>query len=414
MLGDRFGVPVRDVLDHARFRRVRIVRSLPGGAQPPLVTPETLSDEDARAAVIAAGGFLARGVDAKGRFRYLVDAPTNRTLPGYDWPRHAGATYFLTQAAAVAGEAHAGELSLATLRAASFMRDHAMVDCGTDRCIGDARVVDVGSAALAVIAFAEIARTKLDPGYASLVPGLTAFLRAQQKPDGEFMHRYDRTGRHPIDVQLLYYSGEAALALSRANALLGDPRDLDGARRALAYLVGPGWSFFGSRYYFGEEHWTCQVMDDLWDRSPDRAALDFCDRWQAYGRRLQHRQGDTLYDADGAYGIDVVLSPRFTPVASRCEAAVATLDAAERAGMPMEAQAALVAQIRRSLALLLRHQFRARTEPLLADPAAVEGAMPASAVDWELRIDFAQHMGSALIRWLNAGSTKTAPGRDTR
>lgn len=142
-------------------------------------------------------------------------------------------------------------------------------------------------------------------------------------------------------------------------------------------------------------------MDDLWDRSPDRTALDFCDRWQAYGRRLQHRQDETLYDADGAYGLDVVLSPRFTPVASRCEAAVATLDAGVRAGLPVGSQAALDAQIRRSLALLLRHQFRGGAEPLLADPAAVEGAMPASAVDWQLRIDFAQHTGSALIRWLD-------------
>ena len=34
----------------------------------------------------------------------MIDAPTNRTLPGYDWPRHAGATYFLAQAAELVPE----------------------------------------------------------------------------------------------------------------------------------------------------------------------------------------------------------------------------------------------------------------------------------------------------------------------
>jgi hypothetical protein len=35
---------------------------------------------------------------------------------------------------------------------------------------------------------------------------------------------------------------------------------------------------------------------------------------------------------------------------------------------------------------------------LFADPAAVYGALPGSAVDWQLRIDFAQHAGSAMLR----------------
>ena len=40
------------------------------------------------------------------------------------------------------------------------------------------------------------------------------------------------------------------------------------------------------------------------------------------------------------------------------------------------------AQIRKSIAMLLRHQFHPGPRHLLADPAAVEGAMPASEVDW--------------------------------
>jgi hypothetical protein len=397
ILGERFRIPVTDLLDRGEFRRFRTLRSIPGASPPRVITTETMTEDDVRNGAIAAGRFLARGVDAEGRFRYLVDAPTNRTLSGYDWPRHAGATYFLAQTAALVDDA---QINWATLRAASQLRDHAMVECGDNRCIGSDRIVDVGSTALAVIAFAEIANTKLDPAYALVVPGLTAFLRAQQRSDGEFMHEYDRSERRPIDVQFLYYSGEAALALSRAHSLLHDPADLDAASRALARLVGPTWSFFGSRYYFGEEHWTCQATDDLWDRAPSPKALDFCLRWQAFGRKLQFEAGETPYDAEGAYGLGPLVTPRLTPVGSRSEAGIATLDAARRAGSPASELSALELQMRRSLALLLRLQFRPGLRHLLAEPDAVEGAMPASQVDWQLRIDFAQHTGSALVRWL--------------
>jgi hypothetical protein len=404
IFAERFALTVPDLLQRARVRRIRMVRSVPaepGGSGPRAISADSMTDEDVRDAAIAAARFLARGVDERGRFRYLVDAPTNRTLAGYDWPRHAGATYFLAQAAGLAQDP---ELRSASLRAAGYLRDEAMVVCGEHRCIGGERIVDVGSTALAVIAFAQIAQTKLDPAYSAIVPELTAFLRAQQRPDGDFMHEYDRSARRPIDVQLLYYTGEAALALSRANSLLNDPHDLDAASRALAYLVGPGWSFFGSRYYFGEEHWTCQVMDDLWRRAPDLRALDFCLRWQAYNRKLQYADHETPYDADGAYGFGPLVTPRLTPVGSRCEAGIATLDAARRAGHGARASAdeltALEGQMRRSLAVLLRHQLRPGARHLFAAPDAVEGAMPASEVDWQLRIDFAQHTGSAWIRWL--------------
>jgi hypothetical protein len=399
ILAERFGVTVPDLLEHARFRRARLVRSIPAAEPPRAITAATMTETDVRDAVIAAGRFLARGVDPTGRFRYLIDAPTNRTLPGYDWPRHAGATYFLAQAAALSGDAAMG---FAALRAGNLLRGRAMVDCGPNRCIGDTDAVDVGSSALAVIAFVEIARTGLDPSFREAASALAAFLRAQQRPDGELMHVYDRNAKRPVDVQYLYYTGEAALALSRASLLLGDPEDRDAASRALARLVGSGWRFFGSRYYFGEEHWTCQAMEDLWDRAPDPTALDFCVRWQAYDRQLQYGEGDTPYDADGAYGLGPIVTPRLTPVGSRCEAGIATLDAGARAGtVSADELRRLDLEMRRSLAVLLRHQLRPGLKYLFADPSAVEGAMPASEVDWQLRIDFAQHAGSALVRWLS-------------
>ena len=396
------GVSSRDLLEHGVLRRIRVTRSVAGAPPARAVTADSLDQSDVRVAAVAMGRYLARGVDHDGRFRYLVNAPTNQTLPGYDWPRHAGATYFVTQIAGLTGDP---DVRFAALRAGALLRDHALLHCGDLRCIGeeDSSLADVGSTALALLAFVELARTHLDDGYALLVPQLTEFLRAQQRPDGELMHLYDRRAKRPVDLQLLYYTGEAALALSRAHSLLGDPRDLEAATRALAYLAGPAWSFFGSRYYWGEEHWTCQAMDDLWDRAPAstrQTALAFCLGWQAYGRKLMYGPTNTPFDADGAYGVGPIVTPHLTPAGSRAEAGLATLDAATRAGCPAEELAILDRQMRRSLAMLLRHQLPGR-EYLFVDPSAIDGAMPGSEVDWQLRIDYAQHTGSALVRWLD-------------
>jgi hypothetical protein len=407
MLADRLGVTVPDLRARARLRRIRTVREVQARdaeKKPPRVTPDTLTEDAVRAAALDAARYLARGVSADGHFRYLVDAPTNRTLGGYDWPRHAGATYFLAQAYGLSPEP---ALALGALRAAALLRDHAVLDCGDAKCIGSEDVVDLGSASLALIAFVEIVRNKVDPGYLPLVVDVAKFVRAQQRPDGEFMHQYARGDRRPIDVQFLYYSGEATLALARAHEVTHDDALLDAARRGLAHLVGPAWSFFGDRYYFGEEHWTCQALDDLWERAPDRDALDFCERWHAYGRNMMYGPGESPFDADGAFGVGPVVTPRLTPVASRCEAAVATLDAAIRANADPREIDALDRQLKRSLALLLREQLRPGQAHLFADPAAVYGAMPGSFVDWQLRIDYAQHAGSAMIRWLNVTAARS-------
>jgi hypothetical protein len=410
LLGDRLHVRVSDLMARGglfRFRAERVQN-----APPTTPTPQTLADSDVRDGLVAAADYLARSVDDRGRFRYMVDAPSNRNMPGYDWPRHAGATVFLAQAASLTGDSG---LAFATLRAAARIRDHAMLQCGEHRCVGEGNVVDVGSTALALLAFTEVARTKLDTAYALLVPELAAFLRSQQRPDGELMHEYDRAARAPIDVQMLYYTGEAALALSHAHALLGDPRDLEAAMRALDHLVHRGWTFFGSHYYWGEEHWTCIAMDDLWDRAREPTqrhvvedALAFCLDWAAYGRKLMYGPGDTAFDADGAYGFGPVVTPRLTPAGSRSEAGIATLEAGRRAGLPASQLDPLEQQLRRSLAMLLRHQLRPGPAHLFADPAAVEGAMPGSEVDWALRIDYAQHTGSALLRWLDLSGVPAA------
>jgi hypothetical protein len=410
LLAERLHTTAPRVRDEAVLRRIRVIRSTPLRKETSWadVRAATLSVDAVRDAARDAARYLARSTREDGHFRYLVDATTDRDLPGYDWPRHAGATYFLAQAA---DHFHDPELATACLRAATLMRDHAVLRCGDSACIGEGARVDLGSSALAVLAFVEVARTGLDTTYGDLATRLARFIREQERPDGEFMHEYDRDAGHAIDVQYVYYSGEATLALSRASALTGDGADVAAASSGLAHLVGPAWRFFGDRYYFGEEHWTCQAMADLWDRSPNPEALDFCERWQAYNRKLQYGGDEAVYDAEGGIGVGPFAPPRLTPVASRCEAGVATLEVLLRAHKQDETE--LERQQKSALALLIRRQLRPGPAAVFADSDDVYGAMPGSEVDLAVRIDYAQHAGSAMLRWVdlttNAHGTPTEP-----
>ena len=399
ILAAQMNVPAREVRERAVFRRIRFEHR----NVPPPITPAALSRDLVRARVAEAATHLARDVGPDGRFRYLIDAPTNKTLrSGYNWPRHSGSTFFLAQAAALLDDPF---VRYAALRAAARLRDDTMRDCGAFRCIASAEqpIADLGSSALALVAFTEIVRTGADGAYRPALVELAAFLRSQQRPDGEMMHFYDRNLRSPIDRPALYYTGEATLALARAFALTGDPRDLAASQGALRYLVGSGWSFFGSRYYFGEEHWTCQAIAELWAHAPDPDALAFCGRWHVCQRRLQQGPDDAPFDADGAFNFGPIASPRVTPASSRGEAAAALLDVLVReraAGHAANDLNAVDDELRRALAFVLRQQLSPGPAHLFADPVAVRGAVPGSPVDTLLRIDYAQHAGSMMIRWL--------------
>jgi hypothetical protein len=379
----------------AKLTRVRFERRVVDVAPAPRIAPSDVTPALVNEAIRDAAGYLARAVDASGRFRYVVNAPTNTELEaGYSWPRHAGATYFLAQAAALHADPF---IRQSALRTASKMRDETMVDCGENRCIATDDEADIGSSALGLLAFTEMMR--IDPSYRAAITELAKFLRSQQRADGEMMHLYRRSTKRPVDVQLLYYTGEAALALARAHTITNDPADLEASKRALAYLVGRGWSFFGSRYFWSEEHWTCQAMADLWERAPSEDAFAFCLRWHQYQRAVQHDGTDSPFDADGAFGFGPILSPRLTPASSRGEAAGATLEVARKLGHADAA--ALDDELRRAIAFVLREQFRPGPVHLFAAPEAARGAMPGSHVDWQLRIDYEQHAGSMMIRWLS-------------
>lgn len=392
-LAKELGVSVDVLRSQGRFRRLAIQRRTPVEA-PTIwdVTPENL-----RTAVLASGRYLARGVRADGTFRYEVNAATGEDTPEYNLPRHAGATWYLAQAAVFSRDRN---MRRAVRQAANYLTTKEWADCGEHKCITDGEQADLGSSALALLALCELVEGGIANDLTPHVAALADFIRSQQRPDGEFKHLYNRATNTPIDVQFLYYSGEAAFALAKAHRITHDARDLEAASRALTRLVEKPWWYIGWRYYWPAEHWTCHALDELWDRAPNPKALRFCLDWQEFVRdtAIYGREAAPEYEAGATSGAFV--PPQIIVSASRMEAAVATLAAAEAAKIAPAELERLEAGIRATLAFMMRFQFTPGPAHLMPDPDNMYGGFATSETDLRVRIDTPQHAGTALLEYL--------------
>lgn len=392
-LAHELSVSKATLLEQGQFRRVAILRRLPTETLPKV----EINEDTLRASALGAGRYLARAVGRDGKFRYEIDGATGSVSEDYNLPRHAGATWYLAEVAAISGDR---PMRAAVRRAARYLVEHYLLDCGARRCIAKDERADLGSSALALLGFTKLVESGIAPEFTTVVAELADFLRSQQRPDGEFQHLYDRAEKHPVDVQLLYYTGEAAFALSRAHHVTNDIHDLTAAKQALARLVEPPFWYIGWRYYWGAEHWTCHAVADLWDRAPNPKALQFCLNWQEFVRNTAVYGREPSPEYDGASTSGPFVPPQLVVTACRLEAGVATLSAARHAGLAPGELERLEAGVRGMIGFLLRSQFLPGPTHLMPEPDVMFGAFPASETDFHVRIDYPQHAAIGILDYL--------------
>lgn len=371
-----------------------------------------LSGQVLREAALRGGRYLVAHLAPNGRYVYEHDlwtgAATDATRLGgnYSMPRHAGTTYFLAELYRITKEAwlrepierafaHLAEL-LAQGRCAGTLPDGAAFDCVLDR--GEA-VAHLGSTALAVVALAEYQRATGDPRYLPLAGKLAAWLLYMQRPDGSFRHLYDVKTHTPDDhSELLYYSGEAALALARMHTITGEARYAAAATRGLDWLVD-WYDFFMAGFFYGEEHWTCIAAEAIWPAGKRDKYMAFCHGYGAFLRAQQAEAGEHPDEDDyaGAYNLTPFVVPYNTPAGSRTEAMISAYLLGKHHGAP---DPQIAGQIRAALQYALGQQLRPdSTYNVLAGALGQgDGAMPGTPIDRNIRIDYVQHVCSAMIR----------------
>ena len=400
-----------------RFRTISFVEASPKNAEPgppiPLARgvgprPEVTA-ANLRAGALAGGRYLVAHLADNGRYIYNRNLYTGRgTDPhkqgAYSIPRHAGTTYFLAELLRLTGEDFLRE---PVERAFAHLSE--LIDAG--KCRGQlpggesfACVLDrgrtkahLGSSALTVVALVEYRRATGDGRYDQMARELAEWILFMQRTDGSFVHVYDVPKQRKLgDHQLLYYSGEAALALARMHAVYGDERYRDAAERALDHIVG-WYDFFIGGFFYGEEHWTCIAAEAIYPAVAKAAYVDFCHGYAAFLRTQQVGAGELPAQLDyaGSYNFTPFLVPMNTPAGSRTESMISAYLLGRAQGRPDEA---IRQQILDALGFLLGRQVRADTDYFVPSRVFGLGAVPASPVDWTVRIDYVQHVGSAMIR----------------
>ena len=369
--------------------------------------PPPLSAKTLREAALAGGRYLVAHLSPNGRYIYEHDLSTGQqTDPvhstSYSMPRHAGTTYFLAELYRITKEPwlrepierafhHLAEL-LAQGHCASTLPSGTQIDCVLDR---NEQIAQLGSTALAVVALAEYQRATGDATYLPLAKKFTAFLLFMQRPDGSFRHLYDPKTQLPDDkAELLYYSGEAALALARMYVVTKDESYAHAAQNAIDWLVH-WYDFFMGGFFYGEEHWTCIASEAIWPAAKNPDYMRFCHGYGTFLRAQQPLAGEYPDQDDfaGAYNVTSFVPPYNTPAGSRSEAMISAYLLGKHHGTPdLEVRD----QIRAALQYALGQQIRPETDFNVVGPG--DGGMPGSPIDRNVRIDFVQHVCSAMIR----------------
>lgn len=395
-----------------RFRTDTFVEA-PDRAAPPIALVRGLPPAPAlsapalREAALRGGRYLVAHLAPTGRYIYAHDLWTGtatdatRLDGSYSMPRHAGTTYFLAELYRITRQdwlrepveralAHLVEL-LAQGACRGTLPDGTAFDCVLDRGQTTARL---GSTALTVVALAEYQRATGDARYLPLATRLAAWVLYMQRPDGSFRHLYDARERTPDEVsELLYFTGEAALALARMHAITGEARYATAAERALDRQIA-WYDFFVGGFFYGEEHWTCIAAEALWPAVQHERYREFCDGYAAFLRTQQApgAAGDAA-DYEGSYQLTPFLVPQNTPPGSRTEAMISAYLLGRHHGA---LDVRIAAQIRAALHYALGQQIRPDSHYNVIGEG--DGAIPGSPIDRNIRIDYVQHVCSAMIR----------------
>jgi hypothetical protein len=217
--------------------------------------------------------YLARQVDREGRLHYGLHAGSGRRIENYNALRHASTTYAMVEALAVIDSKILVE---ATRRSLSFMvstliRDVILPDGKKAAFLVEADgEIKLGGNAAAIIALVEHARVTGDRSHIELMHRLAAgLLFMQDRDNGGFRHVLDYPSlRTKQAFRIVYYDGEAVLALLRLYDLTAYNTLLTAARAAFDTFIDAGHAQH-------HDHWLAYCARDLTRHCPEERYYRF-------------------------------------------------------------------------------------------------------------------------------------------
>lgn len=346
------------------------------GAKPLLkgwTAPERLSLVGLERTVHEAAQHLRFHMKPDGKFAYVVKGPSGEPGGGYNFPRHAGGTWFMAKVGQQTGDLR---IQQGTKAAADFLARHTVrLDDGRAYVIDPARKDGkawVGTTALALLSFVE----------ADLYPELqvrySAFLASAVNSQGKVLGDLDRESESfPPQPAVTYAQGQVLLALATA-----ENAEITGVSEALAragaYVDGPYWPQPAARMAILDEHWMCIASDQLDRMGREPNGRNVCNAYLANQMDL---------NADSALAMPA------GPAGGIAEAwmAAALMDA-RRGIFRRHFDQALEHGL-----LVLAQRYRPADAAFLERPEALLGGFRDNAWSLDVRVDAVQHIGFSLL-----------------
>jgi hypothetical protein len=352
----------------------------------------------ARERVRMGAGWLAQVQRTSGAFYYIYDPGADKyETHQYNEVRHAGTTYSLYQAYGLLGDA-----SIATVAdlGGQFIRESSIPVQDMGLAYIDQQHMDtsLGGQALAIVALMERRRVTADTTADHLIEQLASFLLSMEMPDepGRYYFSYDHTsGRLLPTPDVVYYPGEALLALTRLAEQFPDGPYLEAARRAANYLVyHRDGDLPALTTVPREDHWLTIALSELYRLHPDEGYVSVVYRQADTMIANQYTAADGLPQRIGAARRDGPIN--YTSTATKGEAIVAAWALATYLG-DTDGIARLSTAARRNAQFQMRVQYTPENSALFPRPERLIGGWPASPTNPSIRIDYVQHNISVLI-----------------
>lgn len=349
-----------------------------GWSEPPVMTPQSLD-----ASVEAGARHLIKNMQEDGRFTYIVKGPTGTPGRGYNYPRHAGTSWFLARAAAIFPDPSIGEAADRAIghldRTSRRTADGRAFVLDPERTDGKAWV---GTTALANMAVA------LRGNNPELLKAWTLQLAASVDAQGKVLGEMDlASGKFPDQPANPYGQGQAMLGLILAERA-GEMSGKDALDRSIAY-VRKDYAGATHPLLVADEHWMCLVAVALHEQRQSDAADGVCAAYVAKERFGTPAPGGGLQPATG-------------PAAGLAEAVIAwawiTKDPAWKQRSENYGW------------LFLRAQYRPEDAPMLEGAAQLVGGYRDAPGELDVQIDAVQHTGCALLGVEALISGRSRPG----
>jgi hypothetical protein len=352
----------------------------------------------ARERAILGARWLANVVQADGAYHYIY-RPREDEYDSTDYSdvRHAAVTYALYQIYDVCRDP---EILAAAERATRYIANASIPTSpgAATRAFAQEGRTWLGGQALALVALLERRRVLGDTGYDDLIDALATFLLTLESPNepGEFaMSWSELTGDLEFNPHVLYFPGEALLALTRLAVQFPDGPYLSAAIRSANFLIrvrDGDLTQADSRPR--EDHWLAMALPELFRLHSDPGYITFSYA-QASSMIANQRKSDV--DDPGTIGASGHHGPiGHTSIATKGEALAGVWSLAAHIG-----HTAALDQIReatgRNAQYRMRNQFTEENTRDFPRPDRAIGAWGASRHDPTVRNDYIQHNISALI-----------------